>query len=677
MTRFQRSALAVILLGSAVLRLTGLDWDSYQHHHPDERYITWVASTIEFPSLTSLTSASTWKPETSTFNPFHWPPEAGSEGIVVLQGEPRAFAYGHLPLYLGVAATRLAETVSPYLLRILPAEWTLPADVLNGQGRIEFHHLAAVGRALTALTDIGTVLLTFLIGRMIYGPNTGLLAAGMLSVSVLHIQLAHFFTADPYMTFFVVAAIYSMLAAHKRLPVNAASGRTALAYLTLAGAMSGFAVGSKFAAILLVIPLLWSSWVVARSVRARRALILPLIALIVSFLLTNPYTILDWTCGVPAVSGDQGTPDVIGHRLSGNCTLQNMLTQSAMVSGRLDVPFSQQYEGTTPYFYQLEMLLRWGTGPLIGLLGLLGLGWAGWHVARSLANETEIRRWPTILGALPEFTILLWVIPYVILTGSFYVKFPRYAQPIVPFLVLFGAALAVHAMGQGRALRVLSTGFTGLALLTGLLYALAFSAIYDEEHPWNAASRWIYDNVPAGTTILSEYGDDYLPVNLREDGVIRLREDYPNRELVWLSSDDRADDDARLSENITALATAEYVTITSSRAYGVVPRLPERYPLSAQYHQLLFDGSLGYELVWVGGRFPRLLGVELRPDTFSWPSLQPPAGVSAYLASRPGINLGRADESFVVYDQPLTMIFRNTAGLSPEALREQFSEPGE
>ena len=149
------------------------------------------------------------------------------------------------------------------------------------------------------------------------------------------------------------------------------------------------------------------------------------------------------------------------------------------------------------------------------------------------------------------------MIPYVILTGSFYVKFPRYTQPIVPFLVLFGAALAVHAVGQGRALRVLSTGFTGLALLSGLLYALAFSAIYDEEHPWNGASRWIYDNVPAGTTILSEYGDDYLPVNLREDGVIRLREDYPNRELVWLSSDDRADDDARLSENITALATAE------------------------------------------------------------------------------------------------------------------------
>ena len=107
MTRLQRIALVVILLSAVTLRLTGLDWDGFQHHHPDERYITWVATTIEFPSIGQLSKAAQWRPETSTFNPFHWPPDAGSEGIVVLQGEPRDFAYGHVPLYLGVLATRL------------------------------------------------------------------------------------------------------------------------------------------------------------------------------------------------------------------------------------------------------------------------------------------------------------------------------------------------------------------------------------------------------------------------------------------------------------------------------------------------------------------------------------------------------------------------------------------
>ena len=82
MSRLERVALVVILLVAAALRLTGSDWDDFQHHHPDERYITWVATTIEFPSPGSLSRAD-WQPQTSTFNPFRWPPGAASEGIVV------------------------------------------------------------------------------------------------------------------------------------------------------------------------------------------------------------------------------------------------------------------------------------------------------------------------------------------------------------------------------------------------------------------------------------------------------------------------------------------------------------------------------------------------------------------------------------------------------------------
>ena len=118
MSRPQRAALIVTLLVAAALRLTGLDWDEFQHHHPDERYIAWVATTIEFPSPGSLSRAD-WQPETSTFNHFHWPPQAASEGLVVLQDEQRDFAYGHVPLYLGVLATRLVEQIGPALIPLL------------------------------------------------------------------------------------------------------------------------------------------------------------------------------------------------------------------------------------------------------------------------------------------------------------------------------------------------------------------------------------------------------------------------------------------------------------------------------------------------------------------------------------------------------------------------------
>jgi hypothetical protein len=115
------------------------------------------------------------------------------------------------------------------------------------------------------------------------------------------------------------------------------------------------------------------------------------------------------------------------------------------------------------------------------------------------------------------------------------------------------------------------------------------------------------------------------------------------------------------------------LTILSNRVYGVAPRLPSFYPLSSRYHQLLFDGSLGYEPVWVGGRYPKLFGLYLTPDSFSWPGLEPPSLVKEMLTELPGINGGRADESFTVYDQPLTLIFRNTDHLTAEEMLPFFS----
>ena len=41
--------LGPILAAAALLRLSGIDWDDYNHYHPDERYIAWVATTVEWP----------------------------------------------------------------------------------------------------------------------------------------------------------------------------------------------------------------------------------------------------------------------------------------------------------------------------------------------------------------------------------------------------------------------------------------------------------------------------------------------------------------------------------------------------------------------------------------------------------------------------------------------------
>ena len=650
-----------ILLVAAVLRLTGIDWDAYLHYHPDERYITWVATTIEWPADwdTAL------RPALSTFNPYYWPPDAASDGIEVEQYQPRDFAYGHVPLYLGVAATRLAERLEP-LASFWPSDWLFTRDILNGAGQVEFRHLTAVARALTGLVDVGTVGLTYLLGRRLYGVGTGLLAAAFLALAVMPIQLAHFFAVDPYMTFFVVGALYFMVKSGERGSSdgqNEANPPTRrLVNLLLASVFVGLAVGSKFVAVLLFLPLLVTVWLGWRE-RRGRVLGTAVIIAFLTFFLTNPFAVLDLSCQVITPTLTVG-PVTIPRLNWGSCYLGNISTQSAMVRGSIDLPFTRQYSGTLPYIYFVEMQLKWGLGPALGIVAFGGLIWGMGRVETTRLGTTRLGT--NLQSPISGLLILLaWVVPYFLTTGAFYVKFMRYMQPITPFLMIFGAAM-VMSWGRWR------WGGTAVILGTTALYALSFVNLYRTPHPWIEASRWIYANVEPGALILSEQWDDSLPSSMWVGDDYRRRNEYPNAELTWHAGAGDADDADKLAANLELLAEADYVTLVSNRVYGVVPRLPERYPLSGQYHQLLFDGALGYEVAAVYGRSPQLFGIHLQTDTFGWPGLAPPAAVADYLSRTPVINWGRADESFIVYDQPTVILFKNVQKLTAAEMQSHF-----
>ncbi len=701
----ERLLLVLILVVAAGLRWSGLDWDEYRHYHPDERHIAWVASSISWPDDWS----TALQPEQSTFNPFYWSPTAESAGIVVPQDQRRDFAYGHVPLYMGVAAAAVAEWVAPWLIPYLPDDWLLTRDVLNGVEMIPFRHLTAVARALSGLMDLGTVLLVYLLGRRLFGPAVGLLAAAFLSVTVLHIQSAHFFIVDPFLTFFVTAALYCLIRSVERddLPqrrqerqgkkslralrvfaVKLNEAPLRLHWWLLSGVAIGLAVGSKFAAVMLFVPLLLAAWATAGD-RWPRWLLAGGGTAVFTFALTNPFALLDFGCEVI-------TPGVQWGRLTipqinwGSCYLGNISTQRSMVQGQAALPFTYQYEGTLPYLYHAEMLLRWGMGPLLGLLALAGLGWAVWQGLRpflpwlrlfwtkrpSAWRDGLVRVWQRAQQPnpyLPHYLLLSWLVPYLLTTGNFQVKFMRYLLPATPILLLYGAAM----IWQGRRTedggrRRWRWGVTAVTLLFTGLYALAFVNMYGQPHPWAEASRWVFANLPPGTLILSERWDDSLPSNMVIDGRSRFRREYENEELTWLIRTGRLDNEEKLVQNLSLLAEADYLVIMSNRVYGVVPRLPERYPLSGQYHQLLFDGALGYEPVAVFGRFPHLGNFHLIPDHFGWPGLTPPTAVADTLDQHPGLSLGRADESFTVYDQPLTIIFHKVEPLTVEEMRGLF-----
>ncbi len=225
-------AFAALLVAAGWLRTVNLNWDGYQHAHPDERFMVWVADTMRFAG----DSASLLDPVRSAYNPFRWP-----EGVGEYAGQPRGYAYGHFPLYLLMLAGRGAAALATALPQL-----SLPAPLLGGIVLAEYEGLPLVGRVLSALFDLGTLVLLFVFARRLYGSPAGWLAAASYAVAVLPVQLSHFYTVDPPLTFFVLAA--ALLAAR-----HAETGGRA-AWVGAAAA-TGLAIGTKASAAMLLLPL--------------------------------------------------------------------------------------------------------------------------------------------------------------------------------------------------------------------------------------------------------------------------------------------------------------------------------------------------------------------------------------------------------------------------------------
>ena len=311
---------------------------------------------------------------------------------------------------------------------------------------------------------------------------------------------------------------------------------------------------------------------------------------------------------------------------------RNVRYQAGLVRGVLDVPYTRQFHTTWPYLYPVVQQLRWGMGWLVGLVAFGGLAYAVWR-----AIQGPLRR--------AEWVLLSWTVPSFAFVGALYVKFPRYLLPLTPLLAVYGARLLLHERrcSQPRSRLSICDWLVVLTLAGSLLRCLAFLGSYRSPHPWLAASEWFAGHVPEGATVAVEQWDHPLPLDTTGYDVRDLPvfdEDAPEK---WSRMED-------------TLAVADYVVVASRRGYAALARWPERYPLTARYYQLLFEGELGFDPVACFGRHPQLGPLSLADDPaagtgFSLPVLCQPRGPIV-------LRLGRLDESFVVYDHPLVVVLR-------------------
>ncbi|MCX6054935.1 MAG: DUF2298 domain-containing protein [Chloroflexi bacterium] len=462
--------IVLILLVGAYFRFTGIRWDASYHLHPDERFLTMVA--------TAITPAENLEQYFDTANS---PLNPNNRGYTF-------YVYGTLPLFI---------------VRYI-GEWI---------GQTGYDQINVVGRAVSGAFDLGTIFLVFLIGKKLYNNSKlGLLAALFSSLAVLQIQLSHYFTVDNVSNFFAYAAIFAALFIVTAVDqdsnfiaeppktgflngISMTNWNSFVAYAAF-GILFGLALASKVSMWALAALLPLSSFIYYSKLSPEkkerevlliiRNLVLAGVLALLTFRVFQPY----------AFSG----PGFLGLKLNPNW-IGNLKELSNLSTGDVDVPYALQW-ARRPITFALTNLVQWGLGIPMGVLALSGFLWMGWRMVKG--------DWAK--------HILLWSwVAFILGTQSFnWVRSMRYLLPLYPALALIASWTIFKLWSNGSNVvrkiisiniqwqRILAVSVALIALSGSTLWAVAFTQIYTKPVTRVAASEWIFENIPAAINLQIE-----------------------------------------------------------------------------------------------------------------------------------------------------------------------------
>lgn len=632
--------LAVIVVAALALRLHGIDWDEGYAYHPDERDIymradcmyALLADAPHAPTCGYLNDQPRAEPGLSGLRYFF---DADRSPL-----NPHWFPLGSILIYALVFIRSVLE---------------LFTDV----GGLDMRF---AGRTLSALADVGSVLMVFLLGRRLYGRNVGLLAAGLTALAVIHVQHSHFYRPETFTVLLTLASIWATLRMVERRRLRDS---------VVLGVIVGLALAPKVNVLPILAPLalgyayrildgadgLWDEITPEMIAKvAGHAAVGALVAVAV-FFVTTPYAFID----IGAFVGD-------------------VMLQTRMAREAGFFPFTVQYVDTPAFLYQIRQTTVWGLGVPLGVVAWLSIPFTALML---FIDRRHLRG---------DLILLAWVVPSLLFLESFEVRFLRYLFPLMPVMILLASRMmlwniervgdpvrrlaesvreGIDALrGRGIALRPWVVALTvGVALLLPVLvvistafYSLAFQRMYAGEHPANQATEWVQREIPRNSPIvLDNHWDEFLPgLYGRNAWQFPLYEHDSRQKMV------------ELAEN---LAASDYLVFYSARPYASAARDPDRFPFSNNYYGLLFAGDLGYALHREFTNYPSLAGVVFRDDALAYSGLASPAPEVRSRDAGFTLNFGYADDNVSGYDHPRVLVFRNAGRLDAATLRGLLAPP--
>ncbi len=348
-----------------------------------------------------------------------------------------------------------------YLLQIVFELWFGSADAVTRTYAVDPTQVFVLARVVAAVLGTAAVWITYLAGSRFFSRNVGLLAAAIFGLAFLPIFYSHLALNDVPTLAPVALSLYGI--------AGVLRGGLRRDYM-LAGLGIGLSAATKYTGgitlLCLVAAFAFDAGGSEQRLVAVRRLGAALLLALVSFLLANPYAVLDWGSFTSGVS-----------------------SQASLAAGQDPVKLGTgSGSGIAYYLWTFTWGLGWGPS-------LAALGGSVLLLLR--------RRLALALVLLPA------PIAFVIFMGDQQRFFGRWLMPVFPIVAILGAYGAVEL---GRWVRrhfrlptpAVVAALAVLLLAQSLVTVIHNDAVLSRPDTRNMTRAWMVGNIPAGAKVVIE-----------------------------------------------------------------------------------------------------------------------------------------------------------------------------
>jgi hypothetical protein len=308
-----------------------------------------------------------------------------------------------------------------------------------------------------------------------------------------------------------------------------------------------------------------------------------------------------------------------------------LLYEISIAQGKPILFYTRQFIDTTPIIFQLQKIFPYALGWPIFIFGSLGFLLISLHLIKALILRKKFSTFDFQLSTL-HFALLTYFLSQAFL----FTKWTRFMAPIFPFFPIFASYSfsKISPFLKSKRLFAICYLLFAISIVPGLL----FSNIYFRPDVRFVASKWIYQNIPSGSYVLSETAN-VVDIPIYHPNYQSLITNYSLNPVSFNFYD--LDENPKVFQKLLdELVKSDYIFIPSRRIFANHLRLPQKYPLTAKYYQLLFSGKLGF--------------TEIKEFKI--------------------FNDENAEETFTVFDNPVIRIYKKTFPFSKQQYEKLFEE---